>query len=345
VDVVEGMQFDRGYLSPQFITDEDAMECVLEDCLILIYEKKLSSATGLVPLLEKVAQKNKPLLVISEDVEGEALATLVVNKLRGVLKCAAVKAPGYGDRRKAMMEDIATVTGGKPIFESLGTELENIDIKARCEQIKREIEDTTSDYDREKLQERLARLSGGVAQINVGAATETEMKEKKARVEDALNATKAAAEEGVLPGGGVALLRAASVLDKKAKGDDAVASAARILQKALASPLSTIAANAGMDGDVAVRKALASDKYAYGFDAEALEFCDLMDRGIVDATKVVRSALENAVSVAAMILTTECLIAEVPKKGKHGGPGPHAHGMGGPGMGGMGGMGGMPDMM
>jgi len=371
VDVVEGMQFDRGYLSPQFITDEDAMECVLEDCLILIYEKKLSSATGLVPLLEKVAQKNKPLLVISEDVEGEALATLVVNRLRGVLKCAAVKAPGYGDRRKAMMEDIAALTGGKAIFESLGTELENIDldmlgragkvtidndnttivrgagagddIKARCEQIKREIEDTTSDYDREKLQERLARLSGGVAQINVGAATETEMKEKKARVEDALNATKAAAEEGVLPGGGVALLRAASVLDKKAKGDDAVASAARILQKALASPLSTIASNAGMDGDVAVRKALASDKYAYGFDAEALEFCDLMDRGIVDATKVVRSALENAVSVAAMILTTECLIAEVPqKKSKHGGPGPHAHGMGGPGMGGMGGM---PDMM
>jgi chaperonin GroEL len=368
VDVVEGMQFDRGYLSPQFITDEETMTCVLEDCLVLIYEKKLSSATGLVQLLEKVAQKNKPLLIISEDVEGEALATLVVNKLRGVIKCAAVKAPGYGDRRKAMMEDIAILTGGKPIFESLGVKIENVelsemgtagkvtitddtttivkgggaeaDIKARCAQIKREIEETTSDYDREKLQERLAKLSGGVAQINVGAATETEMKEKKARVEDALNATKAAAEEGVLPGGGVALLRAAAVLDKDAKGTDAYAAAARILQKALAAPLIAIAENAGMDGEVAARKVLASSNYNFGYDANALEFCDLMEKGIIDATKVTRMALENAVSVAGIILTTECLVTEVPKKKKKaaaGRPG-HSHGMGGPPGGGMGDM-------
>jgi len=375
VDVVDGMQFDRGYLSPQFITDEDTMECVLENCLVLLYEKKLSSATGLVPLLEKVAEKKRPLLIISEDIEGEALATLVVNKLRGVLECAAVKAPGYGDRRKAMMEDIGILTGAKPIFESLGVQLENLDLDvlgragkvtidddtativggagtrqelaARCAQIGREIEDTTSDYDREKLQERLAKLSGGVAEINVGAATETEMKEKKARVEDALNATKAAAEEGVLPGGGVALLRATSVLDKLAAGSDPVALSARILQKALRAPLASIADNAGVDGEVAVRKVQAKDAYAFGYDANAMEFCDLMKQGVVDPTKVIRSALQNAVSVAGIVLTTECLVTEKPSKkkamppGGMGGPG-MGGGMGAPGMGGgMGGMGGM----
>jgi len=359
VDVVEGMQFDRGYLSPQFITDEDAMECVLEDCYILIYEKKLSSAAGLVPLLEKVSQQNKPLLIISEDVEGEALATLVVNKLRGVLSCCAVKAPGYGDRRKAMMEDIAILTGGKPIFEALGIELENVqlsdlgrarkvtvdddtttivgghgsqsEIEARCAQIQREIEETTSDYDREKLQERLAKLSGGVGQINVGAATESEMKEKKARVEDALNATKAAVEEGVVPGGGVALLRASSALDGlQIEGDGAAA--IQVMRKALSAPLAAIASNAGTDGEVAVRKVLADKRYEFGYDAEAMEYGNLVERGVVDPTKVIRTALENAVSVAGVLLTTECLITEVPKKKKKkAGPG------GGPG--------GMPEMM
>ena len=360
VDVVEGMQFDRGYLSPQFITDEDAMQCVLEDCYILIYEKKLSTATGLVQLLEKVSEKNVPLLIISEDVEGEALATLVVNKLRGTLKCCAVKAPGYGDRRKAMMEDIAILTGGKPIFESLGVKLESMrlsdmgrarkvtvtddtttitggaskqaDIKARCAQIQREIKETTSDYDREKLEERLAKLSGGVAQINVGAATETEMKEKKSRFEDALNATKAAVEEGVLPGGGVPLLRAISALDD-IKDGQAMAAAVKVMQKALAAPLATIASNAGTDGQVAVRKVLAEDRYEHGFDAQAQEFCNLVDRGIVDPTKVIRTALENAVSVAGIILTTDCLITEAPKKKKKKPPMPGRPG--GPGMGGM----------
>jgi len=364
VDVVEGMQFDRGYLSPQFITDEDAMQCVQEDCYILIYEKKLSSATGLVQFLDKISEKNVPLLIISEDVEGEALATLVVNKLRGTLKCCAVKAPGYGDRRKAMMEDIAALTGGKPIFESLGVKLENIglsdlgrarkvtvaddtttivggagkqaDINARCAQIQREIKETTSDYDREKLQERLAKLSGGVAQINAGAATETEMKEKKARFEDALNATKAAIEEGVLPGGGVALLRAASVLDSLKDGE-ALRAAVKVMQKALASPLAAIASNAGTDGEVATRKVLTEDRYEFGFDAQAQEFGNLVERGIVDPTKVIRTALQNAVSVAGIILTTDCLITEIPKKKKKmaGPPG----GPGGPGMGGMGDMG------
>ena len=364
VDVVEGMQFDRGYLSPQFITDEDAMQCVQEDCYILIYEKKLSSATGLVQFLDKISEKNVPLLIISEDVEGEALATLVVNKLRGTLKCCAVKAPGYGDRRKAMMEDIAALTGGKPIFESLGVKLENLglsdlgrarkvtvaddtttivggagkqaDINARCAQIQREIKETTSDYDREKLQERLAKLSGGVAQINAGAATETEMKEKKARFEDALNATKAAIEEGVLPGGGVALLRAASVLDSLKDGE-ALRAAVKVMQKALASPLAAIASNAGTDGEVATRKVLTEDRYEFGFDAQAQEFGNLVERGIVDPTKVIRTALQNAVSVAGIILTTDCLITEIPKKKKKmaGPPG----GPGGPGMGGMGDMG------
>jgi len=364
VDVVEGMQFDRGYLSPQFITDEDSMQCVLEDCRILIYEKKLSSASGLIPLLERISESNKPLLIISEDVEGEALATLVVNKLRGTLSCCAVKAPGYGDRRKAMMEDIGILTNARPIFESLGVELENVplsdlgrarkvtitddtttivggagsqgDIEARCAQIQREIEETTSDYDREKLQERLAKLSGGVAQINVGAATESEMKEKKARVEDALNATKAAVEEGVLPGGGVALVRAASALDNvKIEGDGAVA--VNVLRKALSAPLAAIASNAGIDGGVAVRRVLGEDAYEFGYDAEAQEFCNLVEHGIVDPTKVIRTALENAVSVAGIILTTECLITEVPKKKKKAGP-PAGGPPGAPGMGGMGDM-------
>ena len=372
VDVVEGMQFDRGYLSPQFITDPDSVECVLEDCYILIYEKKLSSAQNLVPLLEKISQKKRPLLIISEDVESEALATLVVNKLRGVLQCAAVKAPGYGDRRKAMLEDIAVLTGAKAIFEALGIQLENIgisdlgharkvsitndattivqgagsqqDINGRCAQIRREIEDTTSDYDREKLQERLAKLSGGVAQINVGAPTETEMKEKKARVDDALNATKAAVEEGVLPGGGVALLRASSALDKlKLEGDEALA--IKIVKEALRMPLATIASNAGVEGEVAVRKVLANDSESFGFNAEMMEFCDLPKTGVIDSTKVTRCALENAVSVAGILFTTECLITEAPrKKGQPPMPPGGAPGMGG--MGGMGGgMGGMGGMM
>jgi chaperonin GroEL len=378
VDVVEGMQFDRGYLSPQFITDEDSMECVLEDCLVLIYEKKLSSAGGIVPLLEKVSKDGAPLLIISEDVESEALATLVVNKLRGTLKCCAVKAPGYGDRRKAMMEDIGILTGARPIFESLGIELESVsladlgragkvtvtddnttivggagkqgDITARCAQIEREARETTSDYDREKLEERLAKLSGGVAQVNVGATTETEMKEKKALVEDALNATRAAVEEGVLPGGGVALLRAASVLkDRKAEGVDAAV--VTVMQKVLRAPLSAIASNAGIEGEVAVRKVLAKDSFSFGYDAESEEFCDLLERGVVDPTKVIRTALENAVSVAGILLTTDCLITELPKKKKApagaGAPGAEGMGPGGPGMGGgMPGMGGgMPGMM
>ena len=366
VDVVEGMQFDRGYLSPQFITDPDAMECVLEDCYVLIYEKKLSSAQSLIPLLEKISQKKRPLLVISEDVEAEALATLVVNRLRGVLDCAAVKAPGYGDRRKAMLEDISILTGGKAIFEALGINLENIeladlgrarkvtitddntlivqgagsqrDLDARCQQIRREIEATTSDYDREKLQERLAKLSSGVAQINVGAATETEMKEKKARFEDALNATQAAVEEGVLPGGGVSLLRAIAALDKlELEGDEAVA--VKVLRKALRMPLATIASNAGIEGEVAVRKVLAKDSDSFGFDAEKMEYCNLMENGVIDSTKVTRCALQNAVSVAGILLTTECLITEVPRK-----KGPPMPPGGGPGMGGMGGMGGMDGM-
>ena len=364
VDVVEGMQFDRGYLSPQFVTDPDTMECVLEDCYILIYEKKLSSAQSLIPLLEKISQRKRPLLVISEDVEGDALATLVVNKLRGVLDCAAVKAPGYGDRRKAMLEDISILAGGKAVFEALGTKLENIelsdlgrarkvtitsddttivqgagsqkDINARCEQIRREVEETTSDYDREKLQERLARLTRGVAQISVGAATETEMKEKKARVDDALNATKAAVEEGVVPGGGVTLLRAISALDKlKLEGDEAVA--VNVMREALRMPLVTIASNAGIEGEVVARKVLANDSESFGFDAERMDYCNLLENGVIDSTKVTRCALQNAVSVAGILLTTECLITEVPRKKKPGMPPGGGPGMGGPGMGGMGG--------
>ncbi len=383
VDVVEGMQFDRGYLSPQFITDEDRMECVLEDCYVLLYEKKISSAGGIVPLLEKISEENKPLLIISEDIESEALATLVVNNARGTLSCCAVKAPGYGDRRKAMLEDIAILTAGEPIFESLGIELENVtlgqlgkaakvtvtddtttivggdgtqaDIDRRCAQIQHEIETTTSDYDREKLEERLAKLSGGVAEINVGAASETELKEKKARVEDALSATKAAVEEGILPGGGVAELRAAGVLDKlKLEGDEAAA--LNVLKKALKAPLTTIVANAGEEGEVILKKVLDSDDFEYGYDAESMELCNLIEHGVVDPAKVIRCAIENAVSVAGILLTTECLITEVPSEDEDEGAGmPPGGGMGGGMPGGMGGgmpggmgggmPGGMPGMM
>jgi chaperonin GroEL len=366
VEVVEGMQFDRGYLSPQFITDEDTMECVLEDCYILIFEKKIATSRSVAPIMEKVAAKKKPLLVISEDVETEALATLVVNRLRGVLSCCAVKAPGYGDRRKAMMEDVAILTDARAIFEDLGMDLESVelsdlgrakkvtvsnshttivegagtqaDIRGRVAQIEREIEETTSDYDREKLQERLAKLSGGVAQINVGAATETEMKEKKARVEDALNATHAAVEEGILPGGGVALFRAASALGKlKLEGDEAIG--ADVVQSVLAVPLMTIADNAGLEGAVVARRIERGDGYAFGYDAENEQYCDLVKAGVIDPMKVIRVALQNAVSVAGIVLSTECLIREAKEEKEEGPPG-GPHGM----HGGMGGMGDM-DMM
>jgi chaperonin GroEL len=363
VDVVEGMQFDRGYLSPQFITDEDSMQCVLEDCRVLVFEKKITASKSIAPIMEKVAGQKKPLLVISEDVETEALATLVVNKLRGVIECCAVKAPGYGDRRKAMMEDIAILTAARPIFEDLGMELERVglsdlgraakvtvtsnnttivagagssaDIQARVGQIDREIETTTSDYDREKLQERRAKLSGGVAQINVGAATETEMKEKKARVEDALNATHAAVEEGILPGGGVALFRAVCALESADfEGDEAVGAA--VLKEALRVPLMTIAENAGLEGAVVARKVQSGDGYGYGYDAEREQYCDLIKGGVIDPTKVIRVALQNAVSVAGIVLSTECLIKEA--EGEEEGPPAGPGGMP-PDMGGMGGMG------
>ncbi len=348
VEVVEGMQIDRGYLSPHFITDEDAMECVLEDCRILIFEKKISSAKSIAAVLEKLAKAGKPLLVISEDVETDALATMVINKLRGVVSCCAVKAPGYGDRRKAMMEDMATLTGARAIFQDLGIELEGVelsdlgrakkvtvssshttiiegaglqrDVQARVRQIEREVEATTSDYDREKLQERLARLSGGVAQINVGAATESEMKEKKARVENALNATHAAVEEGILPGGGVAFFRAAPALDKvKLEGDEALG--ADVVKAALGVPLMTIAQNAGLEGAVVARRVEQSDEYAFGYDAEREEYCDLMEAGVVDPMKVLRVALQNAVSVAGIVLSTECLIREIKEERPEGPPG------------------------
>jgi len=348
VEIVEGMEFDRGYLSPHFITDFQNMECVLEDAYVLIHEEKLSSVKDLVPLLEKVAQAGKPLLVIAEDVEGEALATLVVNKLRGVFQCCAVKAPGYGDRRKAMLEDIAILTGGKAIFKDLGIKLENAKIadlgrvkkvkvnkdyttliqgagdtqaiKGRIAQIKKEIEETTSDYDREKLQERLAKLAGGVAEIRVGAATEVEMKERKARVEDALHATRAAVEEGIVPGGGVALLRAASALEdlkKKLDGDEKVG--VDIVQRALEAPIRQIAENAGFQGVIVAQK-VKEGQGSFGFDAAKGEYCDLVKAGIVDPTKVVRSALQNAASIAGLLLTTDALVAEIPEKKKSGSP-------------------------
>jgi len=355
VDVVEGMQFDRGYLSPHFITDPDTMEAVLEKPYILVHEDKISSVRDLVPLLEKVAAAGRPLLIIAEDVEGEALATLVVNKIRGTLKCAAVKAPGYGDRRKAMLQDIAILTGAQAVLKDLGVKLESLElsqlgtaekvtidadnttivrgggsasaIKGRIEQIRKEIETTTSDYDREKLEERLAKLAGGVAQINVGAATETEMKEKKARVEDALHATRAAVAEGILPGGGVALLRAAAALDKvKATGDEAVG--VDIIRRALSMPLKLIAENAGYEGAVVARR-VSEGKGNFGFDAERGEYCDMVEAGIIDPTKVARCALQNAVSVAGLLLTTGCLITEIKEKEEEegeGGPRGH-HGM------------------
>ncbi|HXH11406.1 MAG TPA: chaperonin GroEL [Alphaproteobacteria bacterium] len=340
LEVVEGMQFDRGYLSPYFVTNPEKMEAVLEEPYLLIHEKKISVMRDLLPLLEKIAQTGKPLLIIAEDVEGEALATLVVNKLRGTLKCAAVKAPGYGDRRKAMLEDIAILTGGKMLSEDLGIKLENItmedlgrakrvvidkenttivegagrsqDIEGRVKQIRTQIEETTSDYDREKLQERLAKLVGGVAVIKVGAATETEMKEKKARVEDALNATRAAVEEGVIPGGGVALVRCIPALEKlKLDGDEAVG--AMIVKRALEEPIRQLAYNAGVEGSIVVQR-VKEGSGAFGYNVATDTYEDLMGAGVVDPTKVTRSALQNAASIAALMLTTEALITELPEK-------------------------------
>ena len=342
LDIVEGMQFDRGYISPYFVTNPDAMEALLEEPLILIYDKKISTMKDLLPILEKVAQMGKPMLIIAEDVEGEALATLVVNKLRGTVKVCGVKAPGFGDRRKAMLEDVATLTGGKVISEELGFKLENAvvsdlgkakritvdkdnttivegggktdDIKGRINQIKKQIEDTSSDYDREKLQERLAKLAGGVAVINVGAATETEMKEKKARVEDALHATRAAVEEGIIPGGGVVYLRAQkAVKDLKLEGDMNVG--ANIVLKSLEEPIRQICENAGMEGSIVVNEVLTKDTN-YGYNAETMEYGDLVKMGVIDPTKVSRTALENAASIAALLLITEALIADKPEKEK-----------------------------
>ncbi len=356
LEVVEGMQFDKGYISPYFVTDKEGMECVLEDPYILIYEKKLSNMKDLLPILEKVAQKGKPFLVIAEDVEGEALATLVVNKLRGTLSACAVKAPGFGDRRKSMLEDIAILTGGKLISEDLGIKLETVkledlgrakrvtvdkdnttivegvgkstDIQSRIALIKRQIEDTTSDYDREKLQERLAKLAGGVAVINVGAATETEMKEKKARVEDALHATRAAVEEGIVPGGGVAMIRSLPALEKTdMTGDELVG--CNIVRRALEEPLRQIVNNAGLEGSVIVER-VKQEKGAVGFNAATEKYEDLFEAGVVDPTKVARSALQNAASVAGLLLTTEALVTEIPdKKGKAGAGMPGGGGGGG----------------
>ena len=342
LDLVEGMQFDKGYISPYFVTDKEGMEAVLEDAYILIYEKKLSNMKDLLPLLEKVAQKGKPFLVIAEDVEGEALATLVVNKLRGTLQAAAVKAPGFGDRRKAMLEDIAILTGGHLITEDLGIKLENVkiedlgkakritvdkenttivegagkqtEIQGRITLIKKQIEDTTSDYDKEKLQERLAKLAGGVAVINVGAATETEMKEKKARVEDALHATRAAVEEGIVPGGGVALVRAIPAVDKlELTGDELIG--ANIVKRSMEEPLRQIVNNAGLEGSVIVEH-VKKEKKAVGFNVATEKYEDLYEAGVVDPTKVTRTALQNAASVAALLLTTEALVTEIPEKKK-----------------------------
>ena len=342
LEVVEGMQFDRGYLSPYFVTDPERMEAKLEDAFVLIHEKKISSMKDLLPILESIAKTGKPFMLLAEDVEGEALATLVVNKIRGTLNCVSVKAPGFGDRRKAMLEDIAILTGGKVIAEELGIKLENVslqdlgrakrivvdkdnttiidgsgkkeDIEGRIKQIRAQIDETTSDYDREKLQERLAKLVGGVAVIRVGAATEIEMKEKKARVEDALHATRAAVEEGVVPGGGVALIRASAALeDLRSTEEEKIG--VNIIKKAIEDPARWIAGNAGWEGSVVVDK-VKNNKGAFGFNASSEEFEDLMKAGIIDPTKVVRSALQNASSVAALLLTTECMVAEKPDEGK-----------------------------
>jgi chaperonin GroEL len=349
LDLVEGMRFDRGYLSPYFVTDPERMECVYEDAYLLIHEKKISSMKDLLPVLENVAKTGKPLVIIAEEVEGEALATLVVNKIRGTLKVVAVKAPGFGDRRKAMLEDIAILSDGKMIAEELGIKLENVTLKdlgrakrvivdkdnttvvegagkksgieGRISQIRAQIEDTTSDYDREKLQERLAKLAGGVAVVKVGAATEVEMKEKKARVEDALHATRAAVEEGIVPGGGVALIRASAGLGNLRVSDDEKVGV-RIIQKALEEPLRWIAQNAGLDGAVVLDK-VKNGKSAFGFNAATEEYEDLVKAGIVDPTKVVRTALQNAASVAGMMITTEAMIAEKPEKKKEMPPMPH----------------------
>jgi chaperonin GroEL len=365
LDVVEGMQFDRGYLSPYFVTDAERMEVVLEDALVLLHEKKISSMKDLLPLLEQVSKSREPILIVAEDIEGEALATLVVNKIRGTLTCAAVKAPGFGDRRKAMLEDMAILTGGRLIAEELGLKLENVtlkdlgrvkkvvidkddttliegagskkDIAARCGEIRKQIEATTSDYDQEKLQERLAKLAGGVAVLKVGAATETEMKEKKARVEDALHATRAAIEEGIVPGGGVALIRAQSALDglEESLPLEEERAGVKIVRRAIEEPMRWIAGNAGIEGSIVVQR-VKEGRGAFGFNAATEVYEDLVEGGVIDPTKVVRAALQNAASVASLLLTTEALIVEKPEKAKGGGA------MGGmPGMGGMGGMGDM----
>jgi len=360
LEVVEGMQFDRGYLSPYFVTDPERMECSLEDARILIHEKKISSMKDLLPLLEQIAKMGKPLLIVAEDVEGEALATLVVNKLRGTLQCAAVKAPGFGDRRKAMLEDIATLTGGRAITEDLGIKLENVkvedlgrakkitidkdnttivegagkpsEIEGRVKQIRTQIENTTSDYDKEKLQERLAKLVGGVAVIKAGAATEIELKEKKARIEDAMHATRAAVEEGIVPGGGTALLRCIPALEKlKVTGDEEIG--VNIVKRALEEPARQIAHNAGEEGAVVVGKVRESDNDNFGFNADTGEYGDMVKAGVIDPAKVTRLALQNAASIAAMMLTTEALVADIKEDEKK------AMGAGGPG--GPGGMGGM----
>ena len=377
VELVEGMQFDRGYLSPHFITNEDEQEVVFDNCRILLHEEKISSAKQMVPLLEAISKGGVPLLIIAEDVEGEALATLVVNKMRGLVKVAAVKAPGYGDRRKAMMEDIAVLTGGKAFFKDLGIKLENVqlsdlgkakriridanktiivegggkkgDITGRVDQIRREIDGTESEYDREKLQERLAKLAGGVAQINVGAATETEMKERKDLIDDALAATRAAIEEGIVPGGGVALLRCASALDALSlKNDEEYG--VELVRGVLEMPLRMIAENAGLDGAVVANRVKKEKKVNYGYDALNDKYGDMLVFGVIDPTKVVRTSLQNAMSVATLLMTTDCIVVNEPKKAEDEHHDDHHHdggggGMGGMGMGGMGGMGGMPGMM
>src|SRR6184192_2884476 len=361
VDIVEGMKFDRGYLSPYFVTNAEKMTAELEDVYVLLHEKKLSGLQAMLPVLEAVVQSGRPLLIIAEDVEGEALATLVVNRLRGGLKVAAVKAPGFGDRRKAMLEDIAILTGGQLISDELGMKLESVtinmlgragkvvidkenttivkgagkkkDIEARVTQIKAQIEETTSDYDREKLQERLAKLAGGVAVIRVGGATEVEVKERKDRVEDAMHATRAAVEEGIVPGGGVALLRASEALKRIKTQNDDQKTGVEIVRKALSTPARQIAINAGEDGSVIVGKILEKEQYSYGFDSQTGEYANLISKGIIDPTKVVRVAIQNAASVAALLITTEAMVAEVPKKNAGAGGMPPGGGMGG--MGGM----------
>ncbi|QDU38785.1 60 kDa chaperonin 1 [Maioricimonas rarisocia] len=383
IELVEGMQFERGYLSPHFVTDEDNQVCELDNCRILIHEEKISNARSLVPLLEQVSKANSPLLIIAEDIDGEALATLVVNKLRGILNVCAVKAPGYGDRRKAMLQDLAILTGGEAIFKDLGEKLENVELKnlgtakkvridadnctvvqgggtkaaieGRANQIRQEIEQTDSDYDREKLQERLAKLAGGVAQINVGAATETEMKERKDLIDDALAATRAAIEEGIVPGGGVALLRCAKALDKTdLTGDEALG--VQLVRNVLEMPLRKIAENAGLDGSVVASHVRKNNSKTHGYDALNDKYGDMFEMGVVDPTKVVRSALQNAASVASLLMTTDSIVVEEPAEPEADGHDDHHHdmggmggmggmpGMGGMGMGGMGGMGGMPGM-